>query len=57
MEVIWSEEEQKFITIPDGDIATHRQIYDYYLAHRSVVLYADGEAVCRMEDSHIPHLD
>ncbi len=30
MEIVWIEEEQIYITIPDGDIATHKQIHDYY---------------------------
>lgn len=30
MEIIWSDENQEFITIPDGDIATHKEIKDYY---------------------------
>lgn len=30
MQIIYSEEDQKFYTIPDGDIATHQQIKEYY---------------------------
>lgn len=30
MEIVWSDENQEFITIPDGDIATHKEIKDYY---------------------------
>ena len=30
MEIFYNEEDQKFYTIPDGDIATHQQIKEYY---------------------------
>ena len=30
MEIFWGDEDQRFITIPDGDVATHKQIKDYY---------------------------
>ena len=30
MEIIWSDDEQKFITMPDGDTATHFEIKEYY---------------------------
>lgn len=30
MEIFYNEEDQQFYTIPDGDIATHKQIRDYY---------------------------
>ena len=38
MEIVWVEEEQCFITIPDGDKATHKQIRDYYNAKLRAVL-------------------
>ena len=30
MELIWSEEDQAYFTVPDGNIATHKQIHEYY---------------------------
>jgi len=30
MQIIYSEEDQKFYTIPDGDVATYQQIKEYY---------------------------
>lgn len=30
MDIFWSDESQKFITIPDGDDATQKQIKEYY---------------------------
>lgn len=30
MEIFYNEEDQKFHTIPDGDIATHQQINEYF---------------------------
>ena len=44
MEIIWSEEDQAYFTVPDGDIVTHKQINDYYNT-RTVVetkLYNDN---------------
>lgn len=28
-QIIWDEENQQFITVPDGDVATHKQIKDF----------------------------
>ena len=30
MELIYDEEEQLYFTVPDGDIATHKQVKEYY---------------------------
>lgn len=30
IQIIYNEEDQKFYTIPDGDIATHQQIKKYF---------------------------
>ena len=30
MEIFYNEEDQKFYTIPDGDVATHHQIKQYF---------------------------
>ena len=30
IDLIWSNDDQKFITIPDGDITTPQQIKEYY---------------------------
>lgn len=30
MEIIYNREDQKFFTIPDGDVATHEQIKEYF---------------------------
>lgn len=30
MEIFYNKEDQQFYTIPDGDIATHQQIEEYY---------------------------
>lgn len=30
MNIFWSDEDQKFYTIPDGDEATDKQIKEYY---------------------------
>lgn len=30
MDIIWNEEDKQYITVPDGDIATHKQIHDFY---------------------------
>jgi len=30
MEIFYNDEDQKFYTIPDGDIATYQQIKEYY---------------------------
>lgn len=61
MELIWSEEDQVYFTIPDGDIATHKQIHEYYntktLAETKI--YSDGNCTKIMEEieyNHIPHL-
>ena len=32
MEIFWNREDQKFHTIPDGDIATHKEINDYFIS-------------------------
>ena len=60
MEIIWSEENQQYITLPDGDIATHKQIYDHYCSHPNIKTttkyFADGELLFEKEENHIPHL-
>lgn len=61
MEIIWSEEDQAYFTVPDGDIATHKEIHDYYNAKILVKtrLYNDGNCTKIMEEieyNHIPHL-
>lgn len=28
--MFWDEEEQKYIIIPDGDIASHEEIHEYF---------------------------
>ena len=30
MELRYSEKDQTYFTVPDGDIATHKQIHEYY---------------------------
>ena len=30
MDIFWSNESQEFYTIPDGDVATPKQIKEYY---------------------------
>ena len=30
MKIFYNDKDQKFYTIPDGDIATHQQIKEYY---------------------------
>ena len=61
MEIIWSEEDQTYFTVPDGDIATHKQIHEYYntktLAENR--LYKNKNCTKIMEEieyNHIPHL-
>ena len=36
MEIFWSEESQEFITIPDGDTATPREIKNYYENNKEI---------------------
>lgn len=38
-EIFWSDDDQKFHTIPDGDEATHQQIKDYYARKRGPTIY------------------
>ena len=61
MEIIWSEEDQTYFTVPDGDIATHKQIHEYYntktLGENG--LYNNKNYTKIMEEieyNHIPHL-
>ena len=61
MEIIYNEEEQLYFTVPDGDIATHKQIHEYYNAKTLVEtrLYNDGNCtkiIEEIEHSHISHL-
>lgn len=28
-DIVWDEETQQFITVPDGDVATHKEIKEY----------------------------
>lgn len=30
MDIVYLQEDKKFITIPDGDVATHEQIRDFF---------------------------
>lgn len=61
MELIWSEEDRLYFTIPDGDIATHEQIHKYYntktLAQTKI--YNDGNCtkiIEEIESNHIPNI-
>lgn len=61
MEIIWSEEDQTYFTVPDGDIATHKQIHEYYNTKTLIEtrLYNDGNCIKIIEEiehNHIPHL-
>ena len=62
MEIIWSEEDQTYFTIPDGDIATHKQIHEYYNNTKTLIengLYNNKNCTKIMEEkeyNHIPHL-
>lgn len=59
MEIIWSEENQQYITIPDGDTATHKQIHDHYcnnLIIKTTEYYADGQLIFEKDGDHIPSL-
>ena len=62
MEIIWSEEDQTYFTVPDGDIATHKQIHEYYNNTKTLVengLYSNKNCTKIMEEkeyNHIPHL-
>ena len=54
MEIIWSEEDQAYFTVPDGDIATHKEIHDYYNT-RTVVetkLYNDNNYQFQVSAAH-----
>lgn len=42
--LIWSNEDQCYITIPDGDVATHKQIKEYYEQFKDY-------------EKHIPRID
>ena len=63
MEIIWSEEDQTYFTVPDGDIATHKQIHEYYntktLAENR--LYKNKnysyKSMEEIEYNHIPHVN
>lgn len=61
MEIYWSDEDQTYFTIPDGDIATHKQIHDYYNKETiETKLYFDNNCTRIIEEinhTHIPHLD
>ena len=37
MEIFWSDEDQKFYTIPDGDVATHKEIKEYFMQNRNLI--------------------
>ena len=57
--IFWSNDDQAYITIPDGSIATHQQIKEYFEnRHDSseVILYADGKTFCEI-NKHIPIID
>ena len=61
MKLIYDEKEQLYFTIPDGDIATHKQIHEYYntktLAETKI--YSDRNCTKIMEEieyNHIPYL-
>lgn len=62
MEIIWSEEDQTYFTVPDGDIATHKQIHEYYNNTKTLAengLYNNKNCTKIMEEieyNHIPHL-
>lgn len=63
MEIIWSEEDQTYFTVPDGDIATHKQIYEYYNNTKTLAenkLYKNKNYSYKnmeeIEYNHIPHL-
>lgn len=59
MEIVWNEENQQYITIPDGNIATHKQIHDHYCYHLNIETtkyFADGKLLFEREENHIPHL-
>lgn len=61
MELIYDEEEQLYFTVPDGDIATHKQIYEYYNTKTLVETKIYNDENCtkiieEIEHSHIPHL-
>lgn len=61
MEIIWSEEDQTYFTVPDGNIATHKQIHEYYNTKTLVEngLYNNKNCTKIMEEkeyNHIPHL-
>lgn len=62
MELIYNEEEQLYFTVPDGDIATHKQIHDYYNTKTLVKtrLYNNGNCTKIIEEieyNHIPHVN
>ena len=61
MEIIWSEEDQKYFTVQDGDIEKHKKIHEYYntktLAETKI--YSDRNCTKIMDEieyNHIPHL-
>lgn len=61
MELIYDEEEQLYFTVPDGDIATHKQIHEYYNIKTLVETKIYNDENCtkiieEIEHSHIPHL-
>ena len=61
-DIFYDEYEQKYLTIPDGDIASHKQIHEYYEHKNNIMsLYADGEKICdifeNFGEKHIPRID
>lgn len=63
MELIYDEEEQLYFTVPDGDIATHKQIYEYYNNTKTLAenkLYKNKNYSYKnmeeIEYNHIPYL-
>lgn len=63
MELIYNEEEQLYFTVPDGDIATHKQIHEYYNNTKTLTetkLYNDNNCTRIIEEieyNHIPHVN
>lgn len=61
MELIYSEKDQTYFTVPDRNIATHKQIHKYYNTKTFVEnrLYNNKNCTKIMEEreyNHIPHL-
>ena len=62
MKIIWSEEDQAYFTVPDGDTATHKEIHDYYNAKTiaETKIYNDNNCtriIEEIEHNHIPHIN